>query len=231
MRVAIVENTAVTHHGAVGVALHEAAARVVQFRPWLDGALPEAADFDAVVVFGGEQSALSDQSHPYLPALARRMAAFSQADKAVLGICLGAQLLARGFGGQNHLGAAAEFGWCPVQTTEAGRADPVLASVPGDFAIFQWHADTFTLPQAAQHLATSAAAANQSFRLGRATYGMQFHFEANRAMVADWVRNFPTAIGTFAPGWLALYPTHEARHGADADRHGIALARAFVALI
>lgn len=121
MRVAIVENTRITHHGQVGVALHEAGARIGQFRPWSGGALPEVSDFDAMVVFGGEQNALDDAAHPYLPELAARMRAFSDAGRSVLGICLGAQILARGFGGENLIGAAPEFGWCDVNLSGERR--------------------------------------------------------------------------------------------------------------
>ena len=73
MRVAIVENTVVTHHGQVGVALHEVAARIDVYKPWRDGVLPESGDHDALVVLGGEQSALADTTHPYLPLLAQLM--------------------------------------------------------------------------------------------------------------------------------------------------------------
>ena len=67
MRVAIVENTKITHHGQVGVALHEVGALVDVYRPFRDGVLPEAGSFDALISFGGEQSALDDHTHPYLP--------------------------------------------------------------------------------------------------------------------------------------------------------------------
>lgn len=231
MRVAIIENTRVTHHGQVGVALHEAAARITQFRPWLDGGLPDLGDFDALISFGGEQTAISDQSYPYLPDLARRMRAFSEEGKAVLGICLGAQVLARGFGSQNLIGTAPEFGWQRVALTAVAADDPVLGSLPRDFPIFEWHADTFTLPEGAVHLAHSPLAASQAFRIGRATYGMQFHFEASRALVADWARMFPDLMEAAAPGWHAIHADHAETLGRDADAHGLAMARAFVALI
>jgi GMP synthase-like glutamine amidotransferase len=232
MRVAIVENTGITHHGQVGVALHEAAARVEVFRPWADGRLPEVAEgHDALVVFGGEQSALDDVTHPYLPALARCMAGFSAADRAVLGICLGCQVLARAFGARNHLGTAPEFGWLNVNLTEAGRADPLLSAVPQAFPIFQWHSDTFSLPPGATHLASGPVAQNQAFRLGRATYGTQFHFEANRAVVADWTRTFPEATDRMASGWAEAHPGLAARLGVEADQTGLQIARAWVGLI
>lgn len=232
MRVAIVENTRITHHGLVGVALHEEAALIEVFRPWADGRLPEgAAGHDALVVFGGEQSALDDHTHPYLPALARTMRAFTEADRAVLGICLGSQVLARGYGAENHLGTAPEFGWQPVRLTEAGASDRVLGALPDAFPIFQWHSDTFTLPEGAVHLAAGDVAAHQAYRIGRATYGTQFHFEASRAVVADWTRTFPEATERLHPGWREAHPALARTKGVEADAAGLALARAWVAQI
>jgi len=232
MRVAIVENTGITHHGQVGVALHEAAARVDIFKPFAGQPLPQdAADFDALVVFGGEQSALADHSHPYLPSLAQLMRSFTESDRAVLGICLGSQVLARAYGAQNLLGGAPEFGWCEVRLTPEGQRDPVLCALPASFAIFQWHSDTFTLPEGATQLARSQTAAQQAFRIGRATYGTQFHFEANRAVVADWTREFPDLTERMHPGWHSAHPGLARSQGLAADATGLALARAFVARI
>ena len=231
MRIAIVENTAITHHGQVGIALHEAGARIRQYRPFADGQLPDPGSFDGLVVFGGEQSALSDRSHPYLPALAGLMAAQAAAGTAVLGICLGSQVLARGLGATNHLGTAPEFGWCEVALTKDGQADPVLGVLPGAFPIFEWHSDTFTLPEGAAHLAQSPTAPAQAYRYGRAGYGMQFHFEASRAVVADWTRTFPDRVERLEPGWTAALPRRCATEGADADGHGLAIARGWVAQV
>ncbi|PZQ99502.1 MAG: GMP synthase [Cereibacter sphaeroides] len=231
MYVAVVENTRVTHHGQVGVALHEAGARIEVFRPWADGRLPDGAgEHDALVVFGGEQSARDDETHPYLPALARLMHSFAAADRAVLGICLGAQLLARGFGAANQLGGAREFGWQEVSLLPAAADDPVFAAIPQHFPIFQWHGDTFTLPPAAVQLATGAVA-QQAFRIGRATYGTQFHFEANRAVVADWTRTFPDLTERMSPGWVSEYLDLAQSLGEQADETGLAIARAWVARV
>lgn len=231
MRVAIVENTRITHHGQVGVALHEAAALIDLWKPWTSQPLPAAPEADALIVFGGEQAATDDHTHPYLPALADLMAAYTQADKPVLGICLGSQLLARAYGGENHLGTAPEFGWVDVTLTEDGRADPVLSQVPQTFPIFQWHSDTFTLPPEAVHLARSSVAQHQAFRIGRATYGTQFHFEASRSVVRDWSQTFPDLTERMSPGWSRAHPDLARSRGAEADTHGLALARAWVALI
>ncbi len=232
MRVAVVENTRVSPLGQVGTALAEAGAEIAIYRPFLDGALPEDRQaHDALVVLGGEQNAIDDARHPYLPALARLVRAYGKADKAVLGICLGAQILARGFGGANVLGTTTEFGWHRVRPTAAGADDPVLSAAGADFPIFQWHSDTFTLPDGAVHLAENGAVANQAFRIGRATYGTQFHFEANLGVVAEWTQSFADAAEAIRPGWQRDHPTLAAAYGPDADRAGLALARAWVALI
>lgn len=231
MRVAIIENTQVTHHGQVGVALHEAGARIDLWKPWRDNALPDLGAYDALVVFGGEQNALADASHPYLPRLARMMKDSADMGIATLGICLGSQIFARGLGAVNHIGTAGEYGWTHVSRTAAAKDDPILAALPDSFPIMQWHSDTFTLPPGAVHLASTATAAVQSFRYGRAGYATQFHFEANRAVAADWAREFAEAFEAARPGWIARFDDHAAAHGAAADAHGLAIARAFVALI
>jgi GMP synthase (glutamine-hydrolysing) len=232
MRVAIIENTLVTHHGQVGVALHEAGAMIDQYKPYARLPLPRSpSGYDALVVFGGEQFARDDATHPYLPDLADLMRRFHAADLPVLGICLGAQVLARAFGAANHLGTAPEFGWCDVTRTAAGAADPVLAALPDRFPIFQWHSDTFDLPEEATLLATAPGAAHQAYRLGRATYGTQFHFEASRAVVADWTRSFPEAAERMEPGWVAAHAARAALLGGQADTVGLAIARAWVGLI
>lgn len=231
MRVAIVENTRITHHGQVGVALHEQAARIGLYRPWADETLPVMANYDALVVFGGEQAATDDHTHPYLPRLADLMARTADSGKATLGICLGSQIMARGLGAENRLGGTREFGWCDMTLTEAAATDPVMAALPRQFPIFQWHSDTFTLPPGSVQLATSPVAPVQCYRIGRAGYGMQFHFEVNRPMAADWLCEFPALIETISPGWGSDFAVHAATRGAEADRHGLAMARAWVRLI
>jgi GMP synthase-like glutamine amidotransferase len=231
MRVAIVENTRITHHGLVGVALHERAALIDLYRPWTGQPLPETPEADALVVFGGEQAATDDDIHPYLPRLAGLMAAYTAADRPVLGICLGSQILARAYGAENHIGTAPEFGWVEVNLTGEGRADPVLGRLPGTFPVFQWHSDTFTLPPGAAHLAASATAAQQAFRIGRATYGTQFHFEASRAVVQDWLQGFPDSIARMDASFAGRHADLSRTRGVEADAHGLALARAWVDLI
>ena len=139
--------------------------------------------------------------------------------------------MARAYGGENLLGAAPEFGWQGIARTPEGAADPVLAAVPDVFTGFQWHDDTFTLPSSAVRLATNAVAENQAFRIGRAAYGVQFHFEADRLHVARWNTAFADILAEHHPDWAGRHAEEAAMHGPAADAAGLALARAWVATI
>jgi GMP synthase-like glutamine amidotransferase len=196
-----------------------------------DGLPDNHGQFDGLILLGGAQSALDDADHPYLADEARLARGFGDAGKPVLGICLGAQLLARAYGAQNLLGRPIEFGWHEVRATEAGRADPVLAAIGERAPLFHWHLDTFTLPAGAVHLAESNATRLQAFRVGRAAYAIQFHFEAGTELVEEWSRVSRDEMMSAAPGWLDRHPAEAARHGAAADAAGRALARAWVALL
>ncbi len=232
MRVLVVQNFDSEGLGQVGTALAEAGAELDLRRPYNGEALPEsAANHDAVIVLGGGQNALDDETCPYFPSLLGLMRDFGDADKALLGICLGSQLLARAYGGQNMLGAAPEFGWRNVSLTGAAETDPVLGAAPESFPIFQWHDDTFTLPEAAVRLAGSDVASNQAFRVGRAAYGIQFHFEADRPLLRQWNTAFAGYLAERQPDWTGRFEAEAALHGPAADAVGLALARAWVAVI
>ncbi len=232
MRVLVVDNYPETRLGLVGRALGEAGA-VVDLRVMHAGdPLPEGhAEHDALVVFGGGQNALADDEHPYLPHLAGLTRAFGEADKAVLGICLGAQIVARGHGATNILGRPIEFGWKKVTPTPAAADDPVLAALGAGAPLFHWHFDTFTLPPGAVHLAASEQTPHQAFRVGRAVYGIQFHFEADREVVESWSAGFAGQIAGHTPDWPERHPRDATLHGPRADKVGLAIARAWTGLI
>lgn len=232
MRVLVLQNFPDTGLGQLGDALEAAGVETDLVRLDLGEALPdEPGAYSGMIVLGGGQDALDDAGSPYFPALLDLVRRFEAEDRAVLGICLGAQLMARAFGGENRLGAAPEFGWREVALTDAGAADPLTAALPERFPAFQWHDDTFTLPPGAAHLAGNDAAAVQAFRIGRAAYGVQFHFEADRALVRHWSETLAAHIVLRQPGWESRRAEAEARFGANADRAGALLAQAWIATL
>ena len=228
MRVLVVQNYDNTGLGQVGAALAEAGADLDLRVAHRGDSLPvDASGHDAAIILGGGQNALADDDYPYIPALLDLIRDFDRRDRAMLGICLGSQLMARAFGGTNQIGGASEFGWQRVALTEAAREDPVLGGLPWEFPIFQWHDDTFSLPPGVAHLASSAVAANQAFRVGRSGYAVQFHFEADRALVREWNGLFADYLAGRQPDWAKRHAAEEQRHGPEADAVGLAIARAW----
>jgi GMP synthase (glutamine-hydrolysing) len=149
-------------------------------RPVLDG-------YAALIILGGPMNA--DQCDDY-PHLATELALIEEAlqrDISILGICLGAQLLAKVLGGSVLPEAGREIGWHGVEMTAAGLRDPVLAGFGPASEVFQWHDDVIELPDTAVHLASSERCAVQAFRYGEHAYGFQFHLEADAALIERWL--------------------------------------------
>lgn len=232
MRVLVIQNIDGSGLGQLRGALDEAGATVDLRMPYNGDALPKTIDgHDALIVLGGAQSALADNEHPYLPHLVSFMREFADSGRATLGICLGAQLLARAFDAQVLVKSAYEFGWQQVQLTPEGRDDPVLGALPDGFPIFQWHEDHYMLPRGASRLAGNLVSHNQAYRVGAKAYGMQFHFEADRPHVETWSTMFADWIAEREPDWEMRHSTDAERYGPEADAAGLTLARAFVSVI
>jgi GMP synthase (glutamine-hydrolysing) len=145
--------------------------------------LPGLGPWRGIVSLGGRMGAYDTGEFPFLLDEARLLAEADRAGVPVLGLCLGGQLLAGALGGRAHLGPRPEVGYHPVRLTAAGRADPVLRHLDGP--VLSWHQDTFELPPGAELLAASDAYPH-AFRRG-ASVGLQFHPEADRAVLGSWV--------------------------------------------
>ena len=232
MRVLVIENYPDTPLGQVQYALDEVGAERVHIRPFAGDAVPATNEgVDALVLLGGAQNALDDDNHPWFPQTLDLIRSFTDQQKSVLGICLGAQLVARAYGAKNHIGGHYEFGWHPVELTDAAADDPVFKDLPRQFPIFEWHDDHFTTPTGAERLAGSPVAGNQAFRLGRATYGTQFHFEADRPQVEQWSESFAALLASREPDWESRRQRDRELYGAAADAAGLSIARGWVATI
>lgn len=167
--------------------------------------LPDWRRFDAIVAMGGPMSAEDDASLPWLTGEKRAIGEAVRAGVPYWGACLGVQLLAAALGASVYRGPVPEVGVLSVALTEAGRADPVFASLPASFETLQWHQDTFDLPAGAVLLASSPAYPHQAFRYGAAAYGVQFHVEVSAAMAREWATvpaYVSSAEATLGPGGM-----------------------------
>jgi GMP synthase-like glutamine amidotransferase len=138
---------------------------------------------------------------------------FHRAEKPILGICLGAQLVARVFDKPVYRHAELEVGFTEVEITEAGARSPLLAGVARRQWVMEWHQDTFDLPEEAELLVTGARCPNQAFRIGQHVYAFQFHFEATTPLLRSWVKAAnPAALAKSHPHFLPGFEPALARH-------------------
>lgn len=148
---------------------------------------PSLEKYEALIVLGGPMNAHQIDTYPNLATEVDVIREAVDTGMSVLGICLGAQLLAKAVGGRVSRNAEREIGWHDVQLTEAGVTDPVISSFSSTQEVFQWHEDGITLPAGAQNLATSPASNVQAFRWGEHAYGFQFHLEVDASLVERWL--------------------------------------------
>ena len=186
MRVLVLQHEWNDGPGYLGEALqrHGAALDVVR----LDHTelIPDTDSYDMLLVMGGEMNVYAEEQHPWLIDETRAIRQAVQSGEAVLGVCLGGQLLAKALGAKVHLAAVHEIGLVPLLLTEDGKTDPFFDGLPVLEAV-EWHDDVFNIPEGAVHLAGSAGCVNQAFRYGRQAYGLQFHPEVSPEMLMSWL--------------------------------------------
>jgi len=183
--------------------------------------LPDGADgFDGLIVLGGAMHADDDPGYPHFARLIRLIRDFHAEHKPVLGVCLGAQLIARAFDAPVFAQGWTEFGFTPLTLAEAARADPLLHGLPPRLWLMQWHDDAFELPQGAVLLAAGDACRNQVFRLGESTYGFQCHLEVNADIARSWVHARRDWVAAHEPGFFARFERDLDAHMARAMTFG-----------
>jgi GMP synthase-like glutamine amidotransferase len=184
MSIAVITHTPFEHAGRIADAVRRAGFELQYVDAAAASALPDPLRHEAIVLMGGPMS--TNDRLPWIEpelALIRRAA---ETRRPVLGVCLGAQLVAKALGGRVYPNPSKEIGWFPIHWTETAASDPLFHELPDPLTTFHWHGETFDLPSGAEWLAYSDLCRNQAFRYGSNIYGLQFHIEVTPDMIDDW---------------------------------------------
>ncbi len=204
LRILVVQNHERTAPAALGRALQQLGAEVEVRQPAAGEALPESPEgYAGLVVLGGPQNAFDDAGNPHFQPLMQLMRDFDADNKPVAGVCLGCQLLSRAWGGEPHDCGSLEFGFTTLSLTQAGATDPVTAGpLP---PLMEFHQDSFIPPAEATLLVEGEFCKRQAFRVGRASYGFQFHFEVDAPLLSVWLELFRKGELSEYAQYLAQY--------------------------
>jgi GMP synthase-like glutamine amidotransferase len=150
---------------------------------------PVLSDFDWLIVMGGPMSIYEDDRYPWLTPEKKLIEQAITHRKIVLGICLGAQLIAAVLGSKVYRNQYQEIGWFPVTLTPAATQSPAFAGFPRQFTAFHWHGDTFNPPSGSIRIGGSAACPNQAFQYNDRVIGLQFHLESSFESISLLMQN------------------------------------------
>jgi len=151
------------------------------------GAHPSLESYQGLIVLGGPMGVYEADKYPHLATEKTLIECAVKKNLPVLGICLGAQLIAGALGARVYPSGVKEIGWYDLAPTADSKNDPLFHHLSATEKVFQWHGDTFDLSNGAVHLASSPLCTNQAFRYGRNVYALQFHLEVDTKMIDAWL--------------------------------------------
>lgn len=188
MRFLVVQHDVLSPAGLVGDRILERGGSLDITMPHRGGPLPDGhADHDGLIVLGGPMAA-DDDAFPHYARLLPLIRGFGKAGKPVMGICLGAQLVARAHGAAIRRLGFTEFGYTPLTLEPAAAGDPLLGGLEGPLRLMEFHEDTFDLPTGAVPLIAGSRCVSQGFRLGASVYAFQCHLETTEGTARTWAR-------------------------------------------
>ncbi|MFQ5442234.1 MAG: type 1 glutamine amidotransferase [Thermodesulfobacteriota bacterium] len=187
-KILIIQHVESEGPGLIGTGILRAGFAMEYVRIYRGEKIPDnPAGFSAVIAMGGPMGVYEADKHPFILDELRLLKEAFKKDIPVMGVCLGAQMMARAAGARVYKGGGTEIGFYKVGLTEEGTKDGLLMGLPGEFTVFQWHGDTFDVPPRSVNLASSDLFAHQLIRVGRRSYGFQFHFEVTISMVKEFL--------------------------------------------
>ena len=189
MRIHSIHHVAFEGLGSIEPWIRQHGHSLTTTHPYLQQPFPANEEIDLLILMGGPMNIYEEGTFPWLAAEKRFIGRTIDRGGRVLGICLGAQLLADVLGARVYKGKYKEIGWFPVETTAAAAASAVFSTFPKTTTAFHWHGDTFDIPRGAQHIARSAACENQAFIYQERLVGLQFHLETTPESAGQLIAN------------------------------------------
>lgn len=162
----------------------------------------ELAQYQAMLVMGGPMNVYEEDKYPYLKEEDKLIKEAAKINMPYLGICLGAQLLAKALGAKVRPNYTKEIGFMSVYLTEKAKENRLFRKIDKNLPVFQWHGDTFEIPEGAEKLATSPTCQNQAFFFGN-LYAIQFHLEVTSGMIREWVKEYKQELDGMGKNVLA----------------------------
>ena len=189
MRIHVIKHEALEGPGAIAAWAGQRAHGLATTELSAGQALPEISSFDALVLMGGSMSVNDEDRCAWLRPEKQLVRDSLAAGKKILGICLGAQMIASALGAPITRNAEKEIGWFPVEATPGGRSHAFWRGLPHALPVFHWHGETFGLPQGAVQLLRSAACEQQGYAVGTQALALQCHLEVDAASMLDMIVN------------------------------------------
>ncbi len=187
MRVHYLQHVPFERLGSIEEWLLEKGCETTHTRFYASATLPDVETIDALIILGGPMSIHDEVEFPWLVEEKKFVRQAVESGKAVLGICLGAQLIAAALGAHVYRNPEKEIGWFPIRGIQAEQPD--IFQFPAEIIVFHWHGETFDLPPNAVRLAQSNACTHQAFQIGTRVMGLQFHLETTPKAVRDIIEN------------------------------------------
>ncbi|MDR4498117.1 MAG: type 1 glutamine amidotransferase [Candidatus Scalindua sp.] len=195
MMVIIIKHIDIEGPGTIGDFLEEKDVPYRIINVFNQEPIPEyLSDISAVILLGGPMNVYEEDKYPFLKKEDAFLKEIFGKGLPVLGFCLGAQLIAKAKGARVKKNPQKEIGWFKLSLDKDVLDDPLFQGFPGEFDVFQWHGDTFEIPDNSVKLAGSELCSNQAFRVGNNVYGLQFHIEVTDVMIQEWIDAYKDEI-------------------------------------
>lgn len=187
-RVLVLQHVESEGLGIINKAVKQSGIKTDLIRIFKNDRIPKSLEgYNGLIILGGPMGVYEEDIYPFIKDEIALIKNVIRDDSPILGICLGAQMLAKAAGADVYKGKKKEIGWYKIKLSDEGKRGSLFIGLPDEFTVFQWHGDTFDIPENSKCLAFSELFPNQIIKVGKNAYGLQFHLEVTEDMIKNWI--------------------------------------------